>query len=61
MFACCRAERHRAALAKRLYVQRLQHATAADTRKYILTFVYYKYTREIIFLTSLVDFEVSLL
>lgn len=33
MFRCCRAERHRAALAKRLFVQLIQHATAADTRK----------------------------
>lgn len=34
MFVCCRAERHRAALAKCFHDHIFQHATAADTREY---------------------------
>lgn len=41
MFGCYRAERTRAALAKRFLVKLLQHATAADTREYFSTTKHY--------------------
>lgn len=44
MFACYRAERSRATLAKRSLVQLHQHATAADTCEYLKNHYSYIYT-----------------